>query len=66
MTTVRLMRLFSRERVDLVFANDFNELPATLAGRFLGLPRVMRLRFVFRLPYLDSSRVHDFAGMGCE
>jgi L-malate glycosyltransferase len=49
-TTVRLMRLFSRERVDLVFANDFNELPATLAGRFLGLPRVMRLRFVFRLP----------------
>jgi len=49
-TTVRLMRLFSRERVDLVFANDFNELPATLAGRFLGLPRIMRLRFVFRLP----------------
>jgi glycosyltransferase involved in cell wall biosynthesis len=49
-TTVRLMRLFSREMVDLVFANDFNELPATLAGRFLGLPRIMRLRFVFRLP----------------
>ncbi len=49
-STVRLMRLFSRERVDLVFANDFNELPATLAGRFLGLPRIMRLRFVFRLP----------------
>lgn len=49
-TTVRLMRLFSRERVDLVFANDFNELPATLAGRFLGLPRVMRLRFIFKLP----------------
>jgi glycosyltransferase involved in cell wall biosynthesis len=49
-TTVRLIRLFSREKVDLVFANDFNELPATLAGRFLGLPRVMRLRFVFRLP----------------
>jgi glycosyltransferase involved in cell wall biosynthesis len=49
-TTVRLIRLFSRERVDLVFANDFNELPATLAGRFLGLPRVMRLRFIFKLP----------------
>jgi glycosyltransferase involved in cell wall biosynthesis len=49
-TTVRLMRLFSRERVDLVFANDFNELPATLAGRFLGLPTIMRLRFVFNLP----------------
>ncbi|MGO9570369.1 MAG: glycosyltransferase family 4 protein [Desulfomonilaceae bacterium] len=49
-TTVRLMRLFSRERVDLVFANDFNELPATLAGRLLGLPRIMRLRFIFRLP----------------
>ena len=49
-TTVRLTRLFSRERVDLVFANDFNELPATLAGRFLGLPRAMRLRFIFNLP----------------
>jgi glycosyltransferase involved in cell wall biosynthesis len=49
-TTVRLMRLFSREMVDLVFANDFNELPATVAGRFLGLPRIMRLRFVFGLP----------------
>jgi glycosyltransferase involved in cell wall biosynthesis len=49
-TTIRLMLLFSRERVDLVFANDFNELPATLAGRFLGLPRIMRLRFIFRLP----------------
>jgi glycosyltransferase involved in cell wall biosynthesis len=49
-TTVRLMRLFSREMVDLVFANDFNELPATLAGRFLGLPRIMRLRLVFELP----------------
>lgn len=49
-TTATLMRLFSREKVDLVFANDFNELPATLAGRFLGVPRIMRLRFVFRLP----------------
>jgi glycosyltransferase involved in cell wall biosynthesis len=49
-TTMRLMRLFSRERVDLVFANDFNELPAMLAGRFLRLPRFMRMRFIFRLP----------------
>ncbi len=49
-TTVRLVRLFSRERADLVVANDFNELPAMLAGRFLGLPRFMRMRFVFRLP----------------
>lgn len=49
-TTVRLMQLFSAEKVDLIFANDFNELPAVLAGRFLGLPRIMRLRFVFRLP----------------
>jgi glycosyltransferase involved in cell wall biosynthesis len=48
--TMRLMRLFSRETVDLVFANDFNELPAALAGRLLGLPRIMRLRLVFTLP----------------
>ena len=49
-STVRLIRLFSRERVDLVFANDFNELPALIAGRFLGLPRFMRMRFILTLP----------------
>lgn len=49
-SSLRLRRLFAVRPPDLVFANDFNELPALVAGRSRGVPTVATLRFIFDAP----------------
>lgn len=46
----RLALRFRGESISAVYANDYNELPALLASRMLGLPSLISIRLAFSAP----------------
>jgi glycosyltransferase involved in cell wall biosynthesis len=50
--TCKLAAFYNREKIQIVFANDFNELSAAAAAKLTRRPCLTRIRFVLDLPWI--------------
>ncbi len=49
-TVIRIRRLIKRERIDLVHANDFQDIYGPFAARLAGLPSIQHIRLIMVSP----------------